>query len=408
MSESYLRFVHASDLNLDSAIEGIADIPSHLQDVLVDAPLRAAEKVFDTVVEEDAEFLILAGNVVTAEQSGPREILFLVEQFERLAERKVPVYWLLSNSDPDDDWSSVSLLPDNVVRLVAGQANPHLHQRRKDTTARIVVFDAAAPTSFDSNISDQDTDQDLVTIGIARTLPDQQNLQQQAVAYWALGGRQQRQTVNSQPMTIHYSGSPQGRGPAATGPHGCTLVEISPAHVATLTPVTTDVVHWHTERLEIDTTVDAIQLELQARQRLQHLLANHADQVLLINLTVTGQGPLLGALRHGRAAQDLVTKLRTEFGHHTPAVWTESLTAEPQHDFPSGWYEEETMLGEFLRNVRQLSSSPDHKIDLSKYLDPLPAELAAALDIPDAETRADVLQRAATLGAEMLSSQTAH
>ena len=407
MSESYLRFVHASDLHLDSAIEGITDIPPHLQDVLVDAPLRAAEKVFDTVVEEDAEFLILAGDVVTTERSGPREILFLVEQFERLAERKVPVYWLLSNSDPDDDWSSVTLLPDNVVRLVAGEANPHHHQRRKDTMVRIVTFDSAAPTSFDSNISDHDTDQDLVTIGIARTLPDQQKLQQQSVAYWALGGRDQRQTVNSQPMTIHYSGSPQGRGPAATGPHGCTLVEISPAHVATLTPVTTDIVRWHTERLEIDTSVDAIQLELQARQRLQHLLANHADQVLLINLMVTGQGPLLGALRHGRAAQDLVTKLRTEFGHHTPAVWTESLTAEPQHDFPAGWYEEETMLGEFLRNVRQLSSSPDNKIDLTKYLDPLPAELAAALDIPDAETRADVLQRAATLGAEMLSGHTA-
>jgi DNA repair exonuclease SbcCD nuclease subunit len=399
MPESHLRFIHASDLHLDAPLEGIADIPSHLQDLLVDAPLRAAEKVFDTVIEEDAELLVLAGDVVSAVRSGPREILFLVEQFERLAERNVPVYWLNSKNDPDDEWSSASLLPDNVVRLAGGEASPRVHPRRDNTIVRIVALDEAAANSLES----ANHDDDVFTIGIARNVPDQQVLERQPIAYWALGGRHQRHTVTSQPMTIHYCGSPQGRDPTSTGPHGCTIVEISPAHAVTLTPVTTDVVRWHRERLEIDAAVDTIQLELQARQRLQRLLANHADQVLLINLKVTGQGPLLGALRHGRMAQDLASKLRTEFGHHSPALWTVRLTAEPRQDFPPEWYEEETMLGEFLRNVRQLASSPDTKIDLSKYLDPLPAELAAALDIPDAETRADVLQRAATLGADLLS-----
>ncbi|NIL98320.1 MAG: hypothetical protein GTO53_10630 [Planctomycetales bacterium] len=399
MSECYLRFVHAGDLRLDSAIEGIAEVPSHLQDVLSDAPLRAAEKVFDTAIAEDADFLLLAGNVLSAERCGPREIFFLVEQCERLAAEKIPIYWLTGPDDPGNDWSAQSLLPANVVRLGAGQANQHWHRRVGRATARIVTADAVS--------TDPDHDQDHFTIGTASSLPDLQRMERHAIDYGALGGHDQQQTIASQPITIHACGSPQGRSPDASGPYGCSLVEISPARAVRLTPVVTDVVRWHTERIEIDATVDAIQLELAARQRLQDLLAHHADRPLLINLTVTGQGPLLGGLRSGRLAEDLVGKLRVQFGHHTPALWTASLRSEPRHDFTPAWYEEETMLGEFLRNVRQLTAEPGTKIDLSRYLDPLPAELSAALDIPDSKTRSEVLQAAATLGVEMLSGQAA-
>ncbi|NIP86839.1 MAG: hypothetical protein GTO03_15250, partial [Planctomycetales bacterium] len=243
-------------------------------------------------------------------------------------------------------------------------------------------------------------------IGISRSVPDPELLDQHAVAYWALGGSAGRRTVSRQPTAVHDSGSPQGRGPAATGPHGCTLVEISTAHTATLTPLTTDVVRWHAEKVEIDPGVDAIQLELQLRQRLQQLLTSHADpsvQVVLVQLAIGGQGPVLGALQQQGVAQQMTAKLCAEFGQQTPALWTISLDAEPRHDFPPAWYEEETMRGEFLRNVRALESARKRKIDLSTYLERLPADLAAALDIPDAATRAEVLQRAATLGGEMLS-----
>jgi len=399
MSDPHLRFVHASDLHLDSPLDGIAEIPPHLSDALVDAPIRAAEKVFDTVIEEDAEFLILSGDVLAADRAGPREILFLADQFERLADKKIRVYWLASRSDPTDDWSSAGMFPDNVVRLPAGENTELIYQRRQKPDARIVAFDALDGQAIDSVSSANE----VVTIGIARSAGEPLALEQQPVDYWALGGRAERRTVTSEPMTIQFSGSPQGRHPSETGAHGCTVVDITPSHAVSLTHVTTDVVRWHAERLEIDASVDTIQLELQARQRLQYLLANHADQILLISFSITGHGPLLGELRRGNTADDVVAKLRTEFGHHTPAVWTVALTAEPRHDFPTEWYEEETMLGEFLRNVRELTMTSSEKIDLAKYLDPLPAELAAQLEIRDTEDRAAVLQRAATLGAELLS-----
>ena len=95
--------------------------------------------------------------------------------------------------------------------------------------------------------------------------------------------------------------------------------------------------------------------------------------------------------------------LRGQFGHATPAAWTVSLEAESPAAVDPQWYEEETMLGEFLRNVRELTMTSSEEIDLAKYLDPLPAELAAQLEIRDTEDRAAVLQRAATLGTELLS-----
>lgn len=55
MAPHTLRFVHASDLHLDRPLYGLSDAPPELREMLRDAPLQAAERVFDTALTENAD-----------------------------------------------------------------------------------------------------------------------------------------------------------------------------------------------------------------------------------------------------------------------------------------------------------------------------------------------------------------
>ena len=43
-----LRLVHASDFHLELPLHGLAEIPDHLRELLIEAPYHAAEQVFET------------------------------------------------------------------------------------------------------------------------------------------------------------------------------------------------------------------------------------------------------------------------------------------------------------------------------------------------------------------------
>ena len=48
MSQPPLRFVHAGDLHLECPLGGVAEVPEHLRELLLDAPFLAAQQVFET------------------------------------------------------------------------------------------------------------------------------------------------------------------------------------------------------------------------------------------------------------------------------------------------------------------------------------------------------------------------
>ena len=120
MSHRPFRFVHASDFHLETPLEGVAEVPDHLREPLVDAAYTAAGRVFDAVLAEEAEFLVLSGDILHPPHTGPRGPLFLSEQFARLAQRQIPVYWATGGIDPPEVWPGVIPLPEQVHLSVRG------------------------------------------------------------------------------------------------------------------------------------------------------------------------------------------------------------------------------------------------------------------------------------------------
>ena len=45
-----LRLLHASDLHLEQPIYGLAEVPDHVRELLIESPYHAAEQVFEAAL----------------------------------------------------------------------------------------------------------------------------------------------------------------------------------------------------------------------------------------------------------------------------------------------------------------------------------------------------------------------
>jgi hypothetical protein len=127
---------------------------------------------------------------------------------------------------------------------------------------------------------------------------------------------------------------------------------------------------------------------------------------LLVNWTVVGE-PSSGRLDAMLGAADpLCDWLRRHFGHESVPCWSVSVEVVPQAQLPVSWYEEDTLLGDFLRTIRELASKPEEPIVAALPTEhPLADACEQLAQLPDEETRAETLHRAAELGARLLAGK---
>jgi hypothetical protein len=102
-------------------------------------------------------------------------------------------------------------------------------------------------------------------------------------------------------------------------------------------------------------------------------------------------------------ATELTSRFRTQFGYRKPSAWTVSIAIEPPA-LPNSWYEQETLLGDFLRSVRNQENS-ESPLDLSAYLaEQQTGPLASWGTVVESAARRSILRHAAWLGADLLHS----
>jgi DNA repair protein SbcD/Mre11 len=412
------RFLQASDFHLDQPPHGLAEVPDHLLELLADAPYRAATRVFDLALSEEVDFVLLDGGLVDPHRAGPRGLKFLGEQFARLAEREIAVYWATSKSDAREQWPSNLRWPPNLHLFPGGRVERLVHARRGEPVCQIAGYSMDAASMIDhealpSALRDElaaGSRSDLVAIVVAPHKLDPSMLAEMPVRYWAFGGDSTGSTLldlADPQRTARLSGSPQGRSPDATGPHGCTIVRVDESGRFRVDPMPTDVVRWLNERLEVTSTMTRSELDHLLHERFKDVIAATPDRALLIRWTLVGEGPLLATARRMGLAAELASSLRVDYGFRSPAAWTISVDIEPPA-LPAHWYEQETLLGDFVRAIRGHERS-DAPLDIRAYLSEqqFNSPLAGYGAVVEPAVRRSILQQAAWLGSDLLRSDDA-
>ncbi|MBM4003555.1 MAG: hypothetical protein FJ295_09755 [Planctomycetes bacterium] len=403
MSGELVRFIHASDFHLEQPVHGLNSIPDSLRDTVLEAPYLAASRVFDGAILEHVDFVAISGDLYDPASSSPRAIAFLLEQFERLEAQSISVYWSIGAAEGANPWPAAVPLPSNVHLFLPGKVDELIHMRENQAPITLCGVGwnerhRISPSEFRSE------SMNTCRIAIVYGSYDAHALQKQYVHYWALGGEHQRRTLFSAPHTAHFAGSPQGRSPFEVGPHGCTLVSIDSDGKIRTQLVATDSLRFYQERLTLTEAMTRGDLQRQLRDRSQAIGTEIGDRTALVSWRVEGANRLASSLRQGGMATEILTELRNEFGQRRNAVWAESLEVEAPSEMPAAWYEEDSILGDFLRAVRDREQSSSDALEISQFLsvDQFRGELGASLDVTHPETRQRVLREVALLGVDLL------
>ena len=399
-----LKFIHASDLHLDRPMSGLTEIPTHLYEVLANAPYEAAKKVFDLAVSERVDFVLLAGDLYDSDAGNARAAAFLLSQFERLADKDIAVYWCGGETDHPDRWPTAIELPDNVVTFSSRIVEEVNHEREGEPVARIMGcgYDANHRRTI-GDFSSPSTE--LFTVALAHGDFDIQSLKAENVKYWALGGNHKASKHDRTSSTIVYSGTPQGRSPKESGSCGFKLGRIDAAGKLRLQTVESDRVRWLPQKVAISEGVEVQTLKKELTERAAKIVADTTDQIVLARWTLATEGMFNPAIRKREWSEQILEWLRDEFGRGDKGLWSVSLDVAAPKQLPSDWYEEDTILGEFMRAIGRYQSDDSLRLNLHEYT-PTTVEgtLTAGMSQVSQNRREEVLRRAAMVGIDYLAA----
>ncbi|MDG2385293.1 MAG: DNA repair exonuclease [Pirellulaceae bacterium] len=397
MALERVRFLHTSDWHLEEPLGGIFEVPSELRDDLMEAPYQAAERVVESAIREAVDFVLLAGDILPIESASPYTLEFVLQQFEKLHEQGIQVYWVGGGEDDPDLWPAQLSLSKNVHTFPVGMVDTYRFDRDGEPIAEIVGQSARRQTKLLASDFSGSNDQ-ITRIALGHGGIDPKLLDSQGVDYWAFGGKHIYERLGRKSANAFYCGSPQGRSPAEVGRFSCNLVELKYGDVE-VRRIDVAAVHWYQERLHLSPATELRQLETEVLEQMrQNSLGDETLALWTWDLVrdepwATPLGPAeLQRLMHTWRTDKSRSRQRT--------VGINLLSGE----IPAGEWDEDSILGDFLRVVRDLQQQPEAHRQLETYLpdSSLKEIVLAELKGASPELHQQMWHEVAALGAGLL------
>ncbi len=292
-----MKFIHTADIHLDSPLAGLrarGDLPG---EVIAHATRRAFTAMIDLALDEDAAFVIIAGDLYDGDWKDFSTGLFFAQEMRRLGR---PCFLLRGNHDAASVITSRLTLPDNIRAFSS----------RTCETFRLPDLGVALHGhSFPNRAVPEDLSAgypapvpEMLNIGVLHTSADDPGdhavyapcsalgLALKGYDYWALGHIHQRQVLSETPWIV-FPGNLQGRHPRETAPKGCTVVTVEDRKIVSVEHRSVDVLRW--VALTVDATgLDDAALVAAAGEAVRAALAEANDRPVLARLTVTGHAAM--------------------------------------------------------------------------------------------------------------------
>jgi DNA repair exonuclease SbcCD nuclease subunit len=341
-------FIHAADLHLDTPFAGIGKLSSRVSAALQDASLEAFDGLIELTLQEDAAFLLLAGDLYDGVQRGIRAQRRFEQGLRRLDARGIATFIVHGNHDPLGGWSAIREWPDRVTVFGsdAAQAVPVVRDGVTIATVHGLSHDRPQVTE---NLARRfrRTEAAGLHVGLlhanvgshAEHAPyspcSVDDLAATGLDYWALGHVHRRQILARQPWVV-YPGNLQGRhpGPGERGAKGALVVTVEGGQVQEPRFEALDRIRF--ESLSIDTAAfeDVASLMRTLQQRADDLLQQHPGRGLILRAELVGRSSLYGEIRHPGRLDEILDELRRDQDRPGPPVWWEDLrnSASPPLD----------------------------------------------------------------------------
>ncbi|MDH5666829.1 MAG: DNA repair exonuclease [Nitrospira sp.] len=388
------RFIHASDLHIDSPLRGLDRYEGAPVERLRAATRRALERMVDKAISEQVDFVLLAGDIYDRDWQDFHTGLFFREQMVRLGRANIRVFIIQGNHDAQGVISRQLALPPNVTTF-------------SNRSAQTVRLEELSVAIHGRSFPDRVVDEDLVpsypdpvpgffNVGMLHTSltgrpghdpyapTDLSTLIAKGYDYWALGHVHAREVICEQPRIV-FSGNLQGRHANETGAKGCEFVTVEAGRIeAEFVPL--DVVRWNQVVLSL-TGVDQLDaLSGIFHEAMEPMLIGATDRLHAVRITLAGST----ALHHTEAAQPgtLAAALQAAAQDLSDVeVWIEQVRLElstPLDRVQAALRQD--AVGELVRLVDAMAANPAEltalaQTTLGDLLGAMPPEIAAG-DVP--------------------------
>ena len=391
-----VRFVHASDLHLDSPLRGLARYEGAPVEAIRGATRLALEQIVELCIGEDAQLLLIAGDVYDGDWKDYSTGLFFAGQMSRLRNAGIRVVMLRGNHDASSQITRHLRLPDNVVELSTKKPVTHVFEdigvavHGQGFATRVVDQDLAA--NYPAAVAG------LFNIGLLHTSVSGrpghepyapcsiETLKNLAYDYFALGHVHQREVLSEKPWVV-FSGNPQGRHMAETGAKGVTLVQTEEQRVISVEHRDTDVVRFEQLKVEVSSVRAAEEVPERVLLALEEVSAAAQGRTVAVRLILSGRTVAHGALTSDpqRWEQELRSVANDVGGD---GLWIEKISFRTQ-----GQYDRERLaqrddaIGQLVRSLTSLHSDEQRLDSLLQEFTSLrlPAEVRemASISTPD-------------------------
>ncbi|HSV74232.1 MAG TPA: DNA repair exonuclease [Chthonomonadales bacterium] len=376
-----LRFLHAADLHLGAAFQGVRAGNPAVAERLRRATYDALDRIVEIAEEERAQFVVVAGDLFNAAEANLRAQFHLQKAAVRLHEHGIATFAVRGNHDPLGGNEPPLNWPPSFHLFPAEPSTP------LDAPGGAVVYGQSyGQRTRSENLAQGYPEPGRAGFAVALLhtscagsadhdvyAPCSLNdLSARNYDYWALGHVHQHAALRPGGPAVVYPGCPQGLNPKETGPRGCCVVTVDDSGVPSIEFRATDAVRWHALVLDIGAMDSADAL----RDALDERLAETERSLLpggsaVVRARLVGRGPLHRLLRDESALAAVLGSLRDAAGDD-PAVWLEDLRVEtrPAIDLDHRASTQD-FVGDFLRLAGGAANDSEALEALRKELAPL-------------------------------------
>lgn len=368
-SRPLFRFVHASNLELDRfcAVEG--ELRHDQLRMLVDAPFRAAERVFETALQEEAELILLAGGVFAGVRPSTWGASFLARQCERVGREGVTVYWAEGSPERLDAWPRFLPFPRNLLLgdprtrrrsalITSGLAPVELichgdPVELRRSTLPLCASDVLPP--FAIGIQPRRTE-GPTEAGETSSACD--------VDYRAVQGSHQATTFAAARGMARSAGTTQPRNRHEGGVGGCLVVEVGRQYALGTRFVETNSLRFHNQSLVVNDSLNWEGFRRLVHARTDDVLQQTTADAVAFHWRIEGHGPVLERLIRPTAAREIEQELQHTYGNRRPTAWVAGLEVSPDAVWEARWQRDAGPFGTFVRTLESLPTAAA-EIDLA-------------------------------------------
>ena len=424
MGSGTLKFIHCADLHLDSPFSGLAETSPALGSFLRAASFSAFRNAVDCALRNEADFVLISGDVYDGEDRSVRAQLFFLEQLKRLSDAGIASFTVHGNHDPLSGWELDRDLPplayrfgssevESVPLTVKGERVGTVHGCSypvRDVRENLARGFAGRRTEgvnialLHSNVGGRKGHENYAPCSL-------DDLRAAGMDYWALGHVHSAEILCHDPLVV-YPGNIQGRHIGETGKKGVFSVSMGsagghPGGRGGVEFIPCDVVRWRREALSIEGMQRDEEL-FAAFDRLRDGVRNDAGgRPVIVRASVGGRGKLSALLRRPgflSGPGGLVESLNQGEEGRSDFVYIESVVDDTASPFDlealsSGNH----FVGDFLKEVSAFERRGNLREGLMEILsargvrEKLPREVFDRVDaLPDDEILS-LLRRGTTL-----------